>query len=187
VLNAKVKTALSLPIGFIGRRCALRSVRPARINCRRNIPLLTNGPHHDRGRHAIARTPSSRRDNRRAVAGGHVRLPAPPTTRAAAAPEKARPRHETTVATASIKWPGPLLSKEDPRAARAPGSNKFDPRRVQISTGGLETRLKQTGAAGALDSRELLISGSRADAIRDPRNLQMRKMGAPGRHPAQPY
>jgi hypothetical protein len=117
VLNAKVKTALSPPIGFIGRRRALRSARPAHINCRWNIPSLTNGPHHDRGSHATARRPSSRRGNRGAVAGGHVRLPTPPTTRAAAAPEKARPRREITVATASIKWPGPLLRKEDPRAA----------------------------------------------------------------------
>jgi hypothetical protein len=187
VLNAKVKTAISPLIEFIGCRRALRSVRPARINCRWNIPSLTNGSHHDRGGHATARTPSSRRGNRRAVAGGHIRLPTPPTTRAAAAPEKVRPRRETTVATASIKWLGPLPSKEDPRAARAPGSNKFDPQGVQTVTGGLETRLKQTGAAGALDSRELLISGSRADTIGDPRNLQMRKTGAPNRHPAQPY
>jgi hypothetical protein len=140
--NAKVKTALSPSLGFIDCRRVLWSVRPRRINCRWNILSLTNGSHHDRGGHATARTPSSRRGNRRAVAGGHVRLPTPPTTRAATAPEKARPRHETRVATASIKWPGPLLSKEDPRAARAPGSNKLDPRRVQTSTGSLEARLK---------------------------------------------
>jgi hypothetical protein len=142
MLSAKVKTALSPPIGFIGRRRALRSACPARINCRWNIPSLTNGAHHDRGSHATVRTPSSRRGNRRAVAGGHVRLPTPPTTRPAAAPEKARPRRKTTVATASIKWPCPLQSKEDPRAARAPGSNKYDPRRVQTSTCDLEVRLK---------------------------------------------
>jgi hypothetical protein len=141
-LSAKVKTALSPPIGFIGRRRAPRSARPARINCRWNIPLLTNGTHHDLCSHATARMPSSRRGNRGAVAGGHVRLPTPPTTRAAAAPEKARPRRETTLATASIKWPCPLRSKEDPRVARAPGSNKYDPRRVQTTTGGLEARLK---------------------------------------------
>jgi hypothetical protein len=174
-----VKTALSPPIGFIDCRRVLRSVRPRRINCRWNILSLMNGPHHNRGSHATTRTPSSRRGNQRAAAGGHIHLPAPPTTRAAAAPEKARPRRETTVATASIKWHGPLLSKEDPRAARAPGSNKLDPRRVQTATGGLETRLKQTGPAGAHDSRELLICGSRADTIRDPRNLQMRKTGRP--------
>jgi hypothetical protein len=44
VLNAKVKTAHSPPIGFIGRGRALRSARPARINCSWNIPSLTNGP-----------------------------------------------------------------------------------------------------------------------------------------------
>jgi hypothetical protein len=88
------------------------------------------------------------------MAGGHVRLPTPPTTRAAATPEKAHPRRETTVATASIKWPCPLLSEEDPRVARAPGSNKYDPRRVRISTSGLKARLKKAGATGALNSRK---------------------------------
>jgi hypothetical protein len=187
VLNAKVKTAYSPPIGFIGRRRALRSVRPVRINCRWNIPLLTNGARHDHGGHATARMPSSRRGNRGAVAGGHVRLPTPHTTRAAAAPEKARPRREITVATASIKWPGPIPRKEDPRAARAPGSDKYDPRRVQASTCGLEACLKQTGATGALDSRKLLISGSRTGTAMDPRNLQMCKTGSLGCYPAQPY
>jgi hypothetical protein len=43
VLNAKVKTARSPSIGFIGRRRALRIARPTRINCRWNIPSLT-GP-----------------------------------------------------------------------------------------------------------------------------------------------
>jgi hypothetical protein len=76
------------------------------------------------------------------MAGGHIRLATPPTTRAAAAPKKARPRRETTVATASIKWPGPLPSKEDPRAARAPNLEKFDPQRVQTSAGNLGARLK---------------------------------------------
>jgi hypothetical protein len=72
------------------------------INCRWNIPSLTNGPHHDRGSHATARRPSSRHGNRGAVAGGHIRLLTPPTTRAAVAPEKAGLRREITVATASI-------------------------------------------------------------------------------------
>jgi hypothetical protein len=70
--------------------------------------------------------------------GGHVCLPTPPTTRAAAAPEKVRPQRLAIAATAGIKWPGPLLSKEDPRAARAPGSDKTDPQRVQLPTSGLE-------------------------------------------------
>jgi hypothetical protein len=102
VLNAKVKTARSPSIGFIGNRRALRIARPARINCRWDIPSLTNGPHHDRGSHATDRRPSSWRGNRGAVAGGHIRLPIPPTTRAAAALEKVRPRREISVATASI-------------------------------------------------------------------------------------
>jgi hypothetical protein len=101
-VNAKVKTALSASSGFIDCRRVLRSVRPRRINCRWNLLSLTNEPHHDHDGHVTARTPSSRRSNRRAVADGHIRLPTPPTTRAAAAPEKARPRRETTVATASI-------------------------------------------------------------------------------------
>jgi hypothetical protein len=153
-VNAKVKTALSPSTGFIDCRRVLRSVLPRRINCRWNLFSLTNGPHHDHGGHVTARTPSSRRRNGWAVAGGHIRLPTPPTTRVAAAPEKARPRREITVATASIKWPGPLLSKEDPRTARAPGSKKFDPQRVQIATGDLEAHLKQTGATGALGSQK---------------------------------
>jgi hypothetical protein len=102
VLKAKVKTARFPSIGFIGRRRALRSTRPARINCSWNIPSQTDGPHHDRGGHATAHRPSSRRSNRGAVAGGHIRLPTPPTTLAAAAPEKARPRREISVATVSI-------------------------------------------------------------------------------------
>jgi hypothetical protein len=81
---------------------------------------------------------SLRRGNRTAVAGGHVRLPTPPTMRAAAAHEKARLQRLTTTATAGIKWPGPLPSKEDPQAARAPGSDKTDPRRVRLPTSGLE-------------------------------------------------
>jgi hypothetical protein len=139
-LSAKVKNRLSSPYWIYrstGR--ALRSAHPAPINCRWKFLSLTSGTHHDRGGRTSARAPSLRRGNRRTAAGGHVRLPTPPTTRAAAAPEKARPQHLVTATTAGIKWPGPLLSKEDPRAARAPGSYKSDPRRVQLPTGGLET------------------------------------------------
>jgi hypothetical protein len=64
--NAKVKTAVSPLLGFIGCRRALRSVHPACINCRWNIPSLTNAPH-DCGGHATAHRPSSRRNNRRVV------------------------------------------------------------------------------------------------------------------------
>jgi hypothetical protein len=102
VLKAKVKTALSPSIGFIGRRRALRSTRPARINCSWNIPSRTDGPHHDRGGHSTAHKPSSRRGNRGAVAGRHIRLPTLPTMRAAAAPEKAHPRRGISVTAASI-------------------------------------------------------------------------------------
>jgi hypothetical protein len=69
--------------------------RPARINCRWNVPSLTSGAHHDRGGRITAPAPSSRRGNQGVAAGGHVRLPTPPTTRAAAAPEKARPQRVT--------------------------------------------------------------------------------------------
>jgi hypothetical protein len=98
--NAKVKTVVTPLARFISRGRALRSACPARINCRGNLLLLTGGPHHDRGGHATADGPSSRRRTGRAVADGHVRLPMPPTTRAAAAPKKARPRRETAAATA---------------------------------------------------------------------------------------
>jgi hypothetical protein len=100
--NAKVKTTVSPLARFISRGRALRSTRPARINCRGNLFSLTGGPHHDRGGHATADVDgsSSRRRTERTVAGGHVHLPTPPTTRAAAAPKKARPRRETAAATA---------------------------------------------------------------------------------------
>jgi hypothetical protein len=65
------------------------------------------------------------RGNRRAAAGRHVRLPTLPTTRAAAAPEKARPQRGTVDATVGIKWPGSLPSKDEPRMARAPGSKNL--------------------------------------------------------------
>jgi hypothetical protein len=98
--NAKVKTTIFPLTRFISRGRALRSARPACINCRGNLLSLTGGPHHDRGGHTTADGPSSRRRTRRAVAGGHVRLPTPPTTRAAVAPKKARPWRETVAAAA---------------------------------------------------------------------------------------
>jgi hypothetical protein len=97
---AKVKTAVFPLARFISRGRALRSARPARINCRGSLFSLTGGPHHDHGGHATADGPSSRRRTGRAVTGGHVRPPTPPTTRAAAAPKKARPRRETAAAAA---------------------------------------------------------------------------------------
>jgi hypothetical protein len=85
-------------------------------------PSLTKRAHHDRSGQAHARVRSLRRGNRRAAAGRHVRPPTSPTTRVAAAPEKARPRRITVAATVGIKWLGPLPSKDDPRASRARGS-----------------------------------------------------------------
>jgi hypothetical protein len=65
------------------------------------------------------------RGNRRAAAGRHVRPPTSPTTRVAAAPEKASPQRRTVDATVGIKWPGPLPSQDDPRMARALGSKNL--------------------------------------------------------------
>jgi hypothetical protein len=98
--NAKVKTAVFPLARFISRGRSLRSARPTHINCRGNLLSLMGGPHHDRGGHATADGPLSRCRTRRAVAGGHVRLPTPPTLRVAAAPKKAHPRRETAAATA---------------------------------------------------------------------------------------
>jgi hypothetical protein len=124
-----------------------------------------------------ARALSLRHGNRTAAAGGHVRLPTSPTTRAAAAPEKARPRRETVATTARIKWPGPLHSKDDPRSGPSPRLEKLDSRRVQLLTSGLEARSAWMSATGALDLRNLLISGSRVSPAGNPQNLQMQKGG----------
>jgi hypothetical protein len=83
----------------------------------------------------------------------------------------------------SIKWPGPLPNKEDPRVARAPGSERFDPQRVQASVGHLGARLKQNRHHRYPRCTILLISVSRADTVRDPRGPADAKTGAPSRHP----
>jgi hypothetical protein len=80
-----------------------------------------SGPHRDRNGQAHACARSLQRGNRRAVAGPHP-PPTSPTTRAAATPEKACPQRMTVATIVGIKWPGPLPSKHDPRAARAQGS-----------------------------------------------------------------
>jgi hypothetical protein len=117
-LSAKVKNRFSSPYWIYRSTVrAPRSAHPARINCRCKFLSLTSGTRHDRGGRTTARAPSSRLGSRRAAAGGHIRLPTPPTTRAAVAVEKARPQCLITAATVGIKWPGPLPSKEDPRAA----------------------------------------------------------------------
>jgi hypothetical protein len=141
--KCECKNPLCLPhwvYNLTGR--ALRSARPVRINCRQKFLPLTSGTDHNRGGRTSAHALSLRRSNRGAAVGRHVRLPTQPTTRAAAAPVKACPQRLTAAATAGIKWPGPLPSKEDPRAARAPGSDKTDPRRVRLPISGLEARSK---------------------------------------------
>jgi hypothetical protein len=120
------KDSHHLPLGFIDPRSyAPRNARPACINCRQTAQPMTGGTRHDQGDQAHARALSLRRGDRRAAAGRHVCLPTSPTTRAGAAPEKARPQRRTVAATMGIKWPGPLPSKDDPRVARAPGSKNL--------------------------------------------------------------
>jgi hypothetical protein len=135
------------------------------------------GTHHDRGGRTPARALSLWRGNRRAVAGRHVRLLTSATTRAASAPEKARPRCETVVATASIKWPGPLPSKDDPRAARALGSKNLTLEGCGYRP--VASKPVQRERAPQVPSiyKKLLISGSRAGTAENPRNPQMRKDG----------
>jgi hypothetical protein len=132
---------------------------------------LTGGTHHDRSGQAHARTRSLRCGNRRAAAGRHVRSPTSPTTHAAVAPEKARPRRTTVAATTGIRWTGPLPSKDDPR-------------RAQLPTCGLEARSAGAGATDALDLQRILISGSRAGPAASPRVLQMQKVGGTQLPPA---
>jgi hypothetical protein len=168
-------------------RRALRSARPVRINCSWNIPSLTNGPHHDRSSHATARRPSSRRGNRGAVAGSHIRLPTPPTTRAAAAPEKARPRREITVATASIEWPCPLLRKVDPRSRPSPWLKLIRPSEGANIDQWPRSPFEINGHHRCPRFTSTTDQRFGAGAARDPRNLQMRKTGGLGCYPAWPY
>jgi hypothetical protein len=134
------------------------------------------GTHHDRG---VVRTRALllRHGNRRAAAGRHVRPPTSPTTRAAAAPEKARPRRGTVAATAGIKWPGPLPSKDDPRAVRAPGSKNLTLEGCDYRP--VASKLVQRERAPHVPSiyKKILISGSRGGTAENPRNPQMRKDG----------
>jgi hypothetical protein len=175
-LSAEVKTRLAPPVLIDPRSHAPRIARFAHINCRRAARSLTGGTHHDRSTQAHACARSLRCGNRSAAAGHHVRPPTSPTTRAAAAPEKARPLRIYVAATVGIKWLGPLPSKDDHRAARVRGSKKPDPRRVQLPTSGLETRSAGAGATGALNLQRLLISGLRAGPAASPRVLKMQKV-----------
>jgi hypothetical protein len=135
------------------------------------------GTHHDRGGCAHACALSLQRGNRRAVTGHHVRLPTSPTTRAAAALEKARPRRGTVAATARIKWHGPLPSKDDPRAARAPGLKNLTLEECDYRP--VVSKPAPCERAPLVPSvyRKLLISDSRDGPAESPQNLQMRKDG----------
>jgi hypothetical protein len=62
--------------------------------------------------------------------------------------------------------------------ARAPGSDKTDPRRVRLPTSGLEACSKSTGTTCALDLLSLPISSSRTGTAENSRNMQMRKDGS---------
>jgi hypothetical protein len=89
------------PLRFISRGRALRGGRPARINCRESSFSLTGGPHHDRGGHATANKPSSRRRIARTVTAVTSACPRRPLrARAVATPKKARPRRKITATTA---------------------------------------------------------------------------------------
>jgi hypothetical protein len=127
---------------------------------------------------------SLRRGNQTAAAGSHVRLPTSPSTRAAAAPEKARPQRKTVAATTRIKWPGPLPSKDDPRAARAPGSKNLTLEGCDYRP--VASKPAQRGRAPQVPSiyKILLISGSRAARPRTLETCRCEKTGAPSCHPA---
>jgi hypothetical protein len=141
MLSVEVKIHLALPLRFIDQWShAPRIARAACINCRRTAQSLTSGTHHDQSGQAHVRARSLRRGNRRAAAGRHVRPPTSPTTRAAAAPEKACPQCVTVDATVSIKWPGPLPSKDDPRMARARGSENPTLEGCDYRPSGIEAR-----------------------------------------------
>jgi hypothetical protein len=111
------------------------------------------------------------------VAGGHVRLPTPPTTRTRPRRLKKRARDEKLQPRLrSIQWPGSLQGKENPRAARAPGSGEFQPskgyRREKVASGPV---LKQSRHRKHPCHAVLLISASRAGS---PRPLDGRRCQA---------
>jgi hypothetical protein len=85
----------------------------------------------------------------------------------------------------SIKWPGSLPSKENPRAARAPGSENFNPRKgtsVRRSPRGpFETKRVPRAP---MPRTTLLISASRAGS---PRSLDGSQMPGRERLDAAPH
>jgi hypothetical protein len=126
-VRSQGKKPPSLPHrSFIGNRRVLRSARLANSNCRNLSIASTGGPHHDCSDSNPAGGSSLRRDRRRPRRNRHVRRPRRPLrARAAAAPKKARPRCKTRGhARRAIKCPGPLPSKESPRARRILGSRQ---------------------------------------------------------------
>jgi hypothetical protein len=150
--------------------CALHALTAGE----RHLPL-TSRAHHDRSGQAHTHARSLWHDNRRAAVGHHVCPPTSPTTRVAAAPEKACLQCITMAVTVGIKWPGPVPSKDDPRVARARGL-KNPTLEGCNSTGGLEAHSVRVRATGGLDSQGLLISGSCASPISSPRVLQMQNV-----------
>jgi hypothetical protein len=103
--------------------------------------------------------------------------PTSPTTRVAMAPEKARPRRRTVAATMGMKWPGPLPSKDDPQAARASGSKNLTLEGCDYRPVALKPTQRERVPQVPSIYEKLRISGSRAGAAENPRNLQMRKDG----------
>jgi hypothetical protein len=184
---AKVKTTVFPLLRFISCGRALRGGRPARINCKGIFFSLTGGSHHDSGGHATTYGPSSRRRTGRVVAGGHVHLPTPPTTHAAMMPKRRARGAKPQPRLWSIKRPGPLPSKEDPRAARAPGSGKFNPRKgagVRRSPRGLFEVKQAPQAPMPRCSTDQHLEGWLAQA---PRGFADARTGALSRHPAPFY
>jgi hypothetical protein len=123
--------------------------------------------------------------NRRAVAGHHDHPPTSPTAHAAAAPEKACPPRITVATTASLERPGPSPSEDEPRAARAQGSEnptldgcKYRPVVLKPAQQGGRHRCP----------RELLISDSWAEPILEPSSLADAKSREhPAATPQWPY
>jgi hypothetical protein len=106
-LSVEVKIDLAIPLGFIDPWShAPRIARSACINGKRTTYSLTGDTHHDWIGQAHTRARSLRRNNRRAVAGCHVRPPTSPTMRAATAPQKARPHCRYLTLTGCDYRPG---------------------------------------------------------------------------------
>jgi hypothetical protein len=86
--------------------------------------------------------------------------------------------------TTRIKWPGPLPSKDDPRAARDPGSKKPDSRRVRYRPVASKPAQRERAPQVPSIYKKLLISGSRAGPAKNPETCRCEKTGALSCHPA---